>query len=1502
MTVDFGKWALDNKKLVYFLVAVLVAGGLLSAYRMGKLEDPEVKVKTAMVVAVRPGASASEMELEVTDDLEKAVRTIGDVKTVKSWSYNDLAILQVELKSTTKDSDLEQCWDMLRRKVGDAAVGLPDGTSVKVQDDFSLVYGMFYALTGEGYSDRELSDYATLVQRELTNIDGVARVQIYGELDATIDITLQPERMASLGVSPMEVLATLKGQSGVFYAGYFDSGDKRVRVTVDDKLRTVEQIRQMVIQGHEDDQLRLADIAAISTSYAQPVRNSMTHNGKKALGIAVAAASGTDIVKLGGEVEQRLTELISTRMPVGIECEKVFYQPERVTDALGTFFINLIESVLIVIAVLMLTMGIRSGMIIGISLVTIVAGSFLLLDYFGGTMQRVSLASFILAMGMLVDNAIVIVDGILIDLKQGKPRREALISIGCKTAMPLLGATLIAILAFLPVFLSPDTAGVYVRDLFIVLAVSLMLSWILALVHVPLMADRWIVAKKTKRSSDDEPEAKLYDGKVYQWLRRLLSFGLRHRISSVVGALVLVALSVVGFRYVKQGFFPDMTYDQLYMEYKLPEGTNSTRVAADLRQIEQYLSSREEITDITASVGGTPARYNLVRSIATPSLAYGELIISFTSAETLDENIDEIQEYLTANYPDAYVKLKKYNIMYKKYPIEVSFIGPDPAVLNSLADSARLIMEQTPEVCLITTDWDKAVPVMKANYNQTEARRSNLSRENVSLSLLTATGGIPIGTFYEGRHENTIYLKCAESDGSSVDNLENVPIFPLVPNISSLLDEETLLKFRMGTISKDEIIRKIAQTSSLGQLGEGITIEWEHPVIPRYNGQRAQTVMCSPALDIPTEAARQAIAAKIEQLPLPAGYSLYWGGEREAHTDTMHYLFMQVPLGIVLIIAVLIMLFGDYRKPMLVLCCIPLLAIGVVAGMLIADKTFNFCSIVGALGLVGMLLKNCIVLLDEVNDEMRRGIEPVKALIESSCSRLRPVMMASLTTILGMIPLLGDDLFGSMAATIMGGLLFSTLATLFYLPILYALFFKIKPNQSDMKSSRTSAAVMAVAVMAVASPLCANAQTSLSLDECLALAKQHNKKIAAADLQVSSAEFVRKSARSSFFPSFSLEAMGVYANTDGSLDIEGGMLPVISAEGVPTGNVAYFPGLSLGYELDWMYGAAVKMVQPIYMGGKVRAGYRMSQLGEAIALQNRRLTESEVVIETSRAYASLVRANELHKVAVSYNALLTELKRAVEKAHKAGAKPKNDVLKVEVKLNESVLNLRRAENAMRLATMNLCHYIGRPLTDSVTVGGGLSEKDYGADLGTDISLRPEVTMLASKSELMRQKVNMARSERLPQVGLMAQYGYTNGLKINGTRLFDRWSMLAGVQVSVPLFAFGNHSNKVRAAKAQYEQSLADEADAKELLALEAMQMKNNLDEATLEICLAESAVESAEENLRASRRQYEVGTESLSDYLESHTLWQEAETTLVEARVSRFLRWMEYCKTVGIEF
>ncbi len=1035
---DLGSWALCNRKLVYFLVAVLIAGGIFAYRDMSKLEDPEIRVKQATVVTVYPGASAHQVELEVTDPLEKSIRSMGDVDNVTSRSMNDLSIINVQLSTLVQNEEVEQCWDMLRRKVGDVQTRLPAGCSGSVvMDDFGDVFGMVYAMTFDGYSDSEAGRYAELIKREVQKIEGISKVNIYGRRAECIDINLYEDRLSSLGVHPAEVLATLQGQNKTIYSGYYGSGDARIRVTVDDRYRTVEDIGALLLQGHENDQLRLRDIADIRESYEDPVRNQLRYDGERALAISISAKSGTDITKIGRQVDRLMERLEADRLPAGMEVSKVFFQPERVRVALNTFLVNLIESILIVVVLLMFSMGFRSGYILGTSLLVTVLGSLLILWMFDGTLQRVSLASFVLAMGMLVDNAIVILDGIQVGLQRGMDRRAALTEIGRRTAMPLLGATLIAILAFFPIFLSPDTAGIYVRDLFIVLAVSLLLSWVLALTLVPLQADRSLRIKAEAGGRDP------FDNKAYRALRRTLRWVLSHRWISLSAGAALVAASLLCARYVPRGFFPDMDYDQLYIEYKLPEGLNSTRVSSDLADIERYLMGRDDVTHVTTSIGGTPSRYNLVRSIADPSLSYGELIVDYTSPDALVSSMDEIQNYLNVNYPDAYVRLKRYNLMYKKFPIEVEFLGPDPAVLRDLTGQALGIMNESDEVWMETSDWEPRVPVLNIGYDQPIARSIGLSRQDIALSVMTATDGIPTGVFYEGSDSRSIRLRCVDRDGEPIESLQHTPVFGLAPSIGGL-DRQTIQGLMTGTVTEEDLLAAALGTVPLSQAVDGVRIGWEEPLVIRHNGERSMRAQCNPLPGHAVENARRDIAGRIEAIELPEGYSMHWEGERSASQDAMKYLFKYYPLAVILIIAILIMLFKDYRKPTIIILCIPLLAIGIVAGMLASGKTFGFVGIVAALGLVGMLIKNGIVLMDEITLQMESGKKPVDALLDSSTNRFRPVMLASLTTILGMIPLLGDSLFGPGAVVIMGGLLVGTLITLLFIPVLYALFFRIR--------------------------------------------------------------------------------------------------------------------------------------------------------------------------------------------------------------------------------------------------------------------------------------------------------------------------------------------------------------------------------------------------------------------------------------------------------------------------
>ena len=1031
---SLSEYALSNKALIKLFIAILIIGGLWAFYSMSKMEDPEITVKQALVMTVYPGADAHQVEMEVSDKLEKAIRKTGDIDYIESKSMNDLSLIKVVMKTTVPNSEMEQKWDVLRKKIVDIHSTLPVGVSVpQVLDDFSAVYGMFYTITADGLSDKEMIRYTQFIQRELINIEGIRNVEIYGTANPCININIDKEKMARLGVLPAEIISTLQGQNKTVYAGYFNSGDERVKVKVSDAVHSKEDIGNLIIQGHEQDQFMLKDIAEVEDSYELPQRNAMKYDGQKAYGIALAMESGYDILKIGKIVTQRMDEL-KEELPAGFTFNKVFYQPERVSSAINTFIINLIESVVIVILVLMFTMGFRSSVIIGTGLVITVLGSFVVLYFFGGTLQRVSLGAFIIAMGMLVDNAIVVVDGILVDSSRGMKKPESLVHTANLTARPLLGATLIAIIAFMPVSLSPDMAGEYARDLFIVLAVSLLLSWILALVHVPLHAENYLKLKPSAPGQD------VFDTPLYQKFRGILMYLLKHKVITISCIIGLLAISAICFQFLPQTFFPDLTYNQIYMEYKMPEGTRIEKIEADLEEIEDYLKSREDVTHVTTSLGGTPARYNLVRSVADPSLRYGELIIDFRSYEDIDKSMQQLQQYLNRRYPDSFIRLKKYNTMYMEFPIELLISGADPQILKGLRKQVQNIMHNEPSAMLVTDNWDDPTLNIGINFNQQAARSAGLERSDVGISMLAATDGVPVGTLYDGNISQNVYLK-----STGYTELEDVNVWGLMPNINSVMNEENWRGVMAGSRSKEDMITNLTYAMPIQSVADSLAYEWSDPVVYRYNAQRAIIVQCNNAFGYTAEHTRLALEKQIkENVSFPKGYSMKWLGEYKASTDSNKYLFMNLPIAIIVMFSVLVYLFRDFRKPMIIFLCLPLAYIGIVFGILISGKPFSFVAIVGALGLIGMMIKNGVVLIDEITLQMNAGVPPVKALLGASSSRFRPVMMASGTTILGMIPLISDAMFGPMAVAIMGGLLVGTVITLMIIPVFYALLFKIK--------------------------------------------------------------------------------------------------------------------------------------------------------------------------------------------------------------------------------------------------------------------------------------------------------------------------------------------------------------------------------------------------------------------------------------------------------------------------
>ena len=1030
--------------LFWSLMGAILIAGVLSFVQMPKLEDPAVSSKQAMVVVPWPGASAHEIELKVAQMMEDELRALPNVRKIKTECQNGSALFTVEFQMTVLIRDLEQHFDLLRRKVNDAAARLPQGCyDPVVIDDMMDVYGIFYALTADGYDYPEMYKYAKYLRRELLDVKGVKRINIVGNRDEVINIILSKEQIARNGIIPTQIMSALQAAGKTVDAGRYQSGDERIALYVDSAVENEEDIRNLEIQTLDGKSLRIGDIARVERAYSEPQRNGFFVEGKPALAICIAMESSAIVPDVGKAVDARLAETMKN-MPAGFKTEKIFFQPDKVDEAISSFMWNLVESVAIVILVLIFTMGFRSGLIIGFGLVLTVAVSFPILLVCGTTLQRISLGAFIVAMGMLVDNAVVIMDGILIDKKRGLKPKTYLYRIGKNTAMPLLGATIIAASTFLNVYLSPDSAGEYAKDLFLVLCVSLLASWVLALVQVPVCAKSWLPSRDKKANT----ETVVMNSPVHRFVRKTIGLLIGYKRTTIAVAFGLLALSIFGMTRVKNLFFPDFDYKQFVVECFFPSATNADSVRDRLLEMSELLSENQEIIRVAASQGSAPAHYCLVRPMTNGGDCYGELTVDCKDYKTIQEQIPLVRKQLREAFPEAYIRIRKYNFSIStSHTVEVEFAGPDPAVLRDLSAQAEAIMRECPYVDAysVQNNWKPTGKALIADYVQQDALRAGIGRSDVANALLAATDGMPVGVLNDQERMVLLNLQVRNEDGSRISNLEDIPVWSMM-NLH--LSNEELQAALAGGQGMSELQDKVFRATPLGNVAKDIRLEWDEDLVLRLNGRRVIEAECDPNPDCEEATPAKVVAEiqdKIEAIPLPRGYTMRWVGEGEIQGEAIGNLMKFIPITIFLILAILLLLFNSWRKVLLILICFPFVFCGITPSLLLSGQPMTFMSIIGLMGLIGMMVKNAIVLVDEINRlQTEERTDPYSAVVEATVSRVRPVLMASLTTIVGMIPLVTDPMYSSMAITIMGGLAVGTLITLILLPIFYTAMFHIR--------------------------------------------------------------------------------------------------------------------------------------------------------------------------------------------------------------------------------------------------------------------------------------------------------------------------------------------------------------------------------------------------------------------------------------------------------------------------
>ena len=1025
--------AVEKSAITYFTVALILVGGIGSFFSLGQLEDPEFTVKTAVITTQYPGASPEEVELEVTDRIELALQELNQLDYVASWSRTGESVVAVEIKTEYWSERLPQVWDELRRKIRDVQPSLPPGVGEPIiSDDFGDVFGFQIAVIGDGYSYAELEAYAKDLKKELSIVEDVARVDLWGVQDRVVYLEVAQSQLAELGLSDASIENTLNQQNMVVDAGSVDVQAKRYRVSPTGEFSSPQEIGDLLIRPSPLDNqqnavnsaelTRIRDIGTVKLGYREPPFTLMRYNGQPALGISITNSAGVNVVKVGQAIDRRLEELLPD-LPIGIEVRRVHWMSDIVDEAVSNFLISFAEALGIVLVVLTLAMGWRMGMIIGSALILTILASFIFMAIIGIDLQRMSLGALIIALGMMVDNAIVVADGMVVRLQQGMQRKQAAVEAATQPAWPLLGATFVAVMAFYPIFASTEGAGEYCRTLFSVVAISLLVSWFISITVTPLLCIL-LVPDPAAGAADQDP----YGSKFYMRFRGFLAGVISKRWLTLGSMAALLLVAMLGFGNVSNIFFPDSSMTKFMIDVFAPEGTRIQQVAADLETAEQKLLADERVESVTAFIGAGPPRFYLPVDPESPNQSYAQLIVNVHDYRKIDELIEELEPWLEENLPDALVGTRKYGVgPSNTWKFEVRISGPavaDPATLRSLAEQGLAALRVSPLAGPVRTDWRDPVQRLEPEYSQDRGRWAMVSRDDIARATKRAFDGRSVGLYREGDDLLPIVLRHTEEERTDIDSFDVLQIQP-----------------GMSTASVP-----------LSQVVEALKLPWEDPIIGRRDRRRTITVQANPAQGATLTELRNAVLADFEAIELPPGYKLEWGGEYEDTVKSQAALMPGMIPTAAVILLVIVVLFNAFKQPTVILLTIPFALIGITLGLLVFDVPFGFVALLGAMSLAGMMIKNAVVLLDQVNINLADGMQSYNAVIEAAVSRLRPVMLAAATTVLGVIPLLQDVFWIGLSVTLMAGLTFGSILTMVIVPVLYATVFQINVKDAALSA------------------------------------------------------------------------------------------------------------------------------------------------------------------------------------------------------------------------------------------------------------------------------------------------------------------------------------------------------------------------------------------------------------------------------------------------------------------
>ena len=1038
---NLSDWALKHQTLVLYLMMMLMLSGLLAYTKLGQSEDPPFTFKVMLVRTTWPGASALEVEEQITDKLEKKLQEVPHLGYMNSYSRPGLSVIFIVIKDDTFSKDIPQIWYQIRKKVGDIRHTLPSNIeSLTFNDEFSDVYGSMYALTGDGFDNFALKKQAEMIRAELLKTTDVAKVDFFGEQKQRIYIELSNAKLATLGIGVTELVSILQSQNAVVRGGTYESPKERIRIEVSGRLSTLEDLRALRLRANKQD-FSLGDVAQITRGYEDPPSETTRFDGKETLMLGVSMREGGDVIALGHALEKKIVR-IQQNLPIGLKFETVTSQPKIVANSVNDFVHSLVEALVIVLGVSLLSLGLRTGIVVAISIPVVLAATFLVMNIADIGLHKISLGALILALGLLVDDAIIAVEMMSSKMEQGWDRAKAASFAYSSTAMPMLTGTLVTVAGFLPIATAASSTGEYTRSIFQVSAIALIISWFAAVIFVPYLGYHllpnyahapqpsklmlWLKAKlnlqnKAGETTNQNHHHDIYNSTFYNAFRQLVTACVRYRKTVIVMTILIFVLSIIGFGKVQQQFFPDSTRLELVVDLRLTEGASYQATNAEVKKLENWLNNwnqqHQGIENFVAYIGTGAPRYYLPLDVQLPHRGFAQFVIlskDLQQREALRSNLLTLFENDFPNLRASVLRLE--NGPPVGFPVQFRVDGSDIQKIREIAHQIADVMRANANLTNVQLNWEEPSKVVKVSIDQAKARLLGVSSVDVANILNGAMSELYVTEFREGNERIDLVARGSALERAQLSRLPNLMIntqagssVPLsqIANISSTFEE--------GVIWRRDRVPSIIVRANL------------------HGGFQA------PVVSAQIEEKLAAIKAN-----LPLGVSIETGGAVEESAKGAASVAKGAPLFLVVVLTLLIIQLQSFSRVFLVLLTAPLGLIGVTIALLLFDKPFGFVAMLGTIALSGMIMRNSVILVDQIDQDKASGLEDWQAIVESTIRRFRPIVLTAAAAILAMIPLTRSVFFGPMAVAIMGGLAVATLLTVLFLPALYAAWFKVK--------------------------------------------------------------------------------------------------------------------------------------------------------------------------------------------------------------------------------------------------------------------------------------------------------------------------------------------------------------------------------------------------------------------------------------------------------------------------